>query len=194
MSIEREVPVTTPQPSYMDAAATIIDEVRGLKDRIPNFVIPSKGASQRLGRVASVPLAFVNLAALAIRNNGELARGGNTDQPQMLDLASFAEAFAPLADELEAMALFVRHTVRAASNKAGSEALTTYALARRLAKRPETASLAPHVEDMRIALGNFGRNRKAKAKPAPTPAPGTSPAPTQPSPVTPSSPAPLTKQ
>jgi hypothetical protein len=159
-------------------------------------VIPeSKAVGQRLGLVASVPLAFINLVALAIRNNGELARGGNTGQPLMLDLASFAEAFAPLADELEAMALFVRHTVRTARNKAGSEALTTYALAQRLAKRPETAGLAPHVDDMRLALGNFGRKRKAKSKPVPTPAnPGTSPAPTQPSPVTPSSPATPPKQ
>ncbi|HXH38898.1 MAG TPA: hypothetical protein VNN08_09745 [Thermoanaerobaculia bacterium] len=194
MSTKTEVPVTPPQPSYMDAAAALIDEVRGLKTRIPNFEIPqAKGASRKLAKAASVPLAFINLTALAIRNNEELARGGNTDQQQMHDLASFAEAFAPLADELEAMALFVRHTVRAAANKAGSEALTTYALAQRLATRPETASLAPHVEDMRLALGNFGR--KTKSKPAPTPAnPGTSPAPTQPSPVTTSSPAPLPKQ
>jgi len=194
MSTQNEVPVTPPPASYTDDAAAIIDVVRGLKDQIPNFVIPeSKGANQKLAKAASVPLTFINLAAVAIRNNGELARGGNTVQPQMLDLASFAEAFAPLADELEAMALFIRHSVQAARNKAGSEALTTYALAQRLAKRPETASLAPHVEDMRIALGNFGR--KTKSKPAPTPAPGTSPAPTQPSsPVTTSSPATPPKQ
>ena len=185
MSVEREVPVTPPQPSYMDAAVAIIDEIRGLKDRIPNFVIPeSKGAVRRLGKVASVPLVFINLAAMAIRNNEELARG-NSGSSQIYDLASFAEAFGPLADELEAMALFVRHTVRAARNKAGSESLTAYSLAKRLAKRPETASLAPHVEDMRIALGSA----KVKSKPAPTPAPGTSPAPTPPSPVTTSSPA-----
>ncbi|HSY47422.1 MAG TPA: hypothetical protein VLC46_01290 [Thermoanaerobaculia bacterium] len=196
MSNVNAVPVTAPAApatSYTDAAATLIDVVRGLKDQIPNFVVPeSKGANQKLAKAASVPLTFINLAAVAIRNNGELARGGNTVQPQMLDLASYAEAFAPVADELEAMALFIRHSVQAARNKAGSEALTTYALAQRLAKRPETASLAPHVEDMRNALGSFGR--KAKAKPAPAPAPGTSPSPTQSSPVTPSSPAPLPKQ
>jgi hypothetical protein len=193
MSNVNEVPVTPPPASYTDDAAAIIDVIRGLKDQIPNFVIPeSKGANRKLAKAASVPLTFINLAAVAIRNNGELARGGNTVQPQMLDLASFAEAFAPLADELEAMALFIRHSVQAARNKAGSEALTTYALAQRLAKRPETASLAPHVADMRIALGNFGR--KANAKPAPTPAPGTSPSPAQPSPVTQSSPATLPKQ
>jgi hypothetical protein len=179
----------------MDVAVAIIDEIRGLKNRIPNFVIPeAKGASQKLSKAASVPQVFIDLVALAIRNNEELARGGNTDQSLIRDLSSFAEAFAPLADELEAMALFVRHSVRAARNKAGSEALTTYALAQRLAKRPGTASLAPHVADMRNALGSFGTKAKSKSKPAPTPAPGTSPSPAQPSPVTTSSPATPTKQ
>ena len=51
----------------------------------------------------------------------------------------------------------------------GSEALTTYILAQRLSKRPETADLLPHVEDMAKALGRG--SRKAKSQPAPTPAP-----------------------
>ena len=33
--------------------------------------------------------------------------------------------------------------------------MTTYALAQRLAKRPQHAALAPHVADMRRALGRF---------------------------------------
>ena len=54
----------------------------------------------------------------------------------------------------------------------------TYAMAQRLAKRPETASLDPHVQDMLIALR--GR-RKAKSKPAPAPVPPvTPPSPTAP--------------
>jgi hypothetical protein len=65
-----------------------------------------------------------------------------------------------------------------AKNEAGSNALTTYALAKRLAKRPETAALAPHVEDMRLALG--ARGRKAKAKPAPQPSPVTASSPADP--------------
>ena len=98
-----------------------------------------------------------------------------------------------MADELEAIALFVRHSVRGAKSDAGRSALTTYALAQRPVKRPETAALAPHVDDMRKALGR--RGRKAKAKPAPQPTtPGTSPTPTQPPPVTASSPAAAPKQ
>ena len=146
MSIENEVPVTTPATSHKDAAAAIIDEVRGLKDRIPHFVIPeSRAARTRLSKAASVPPQFVDLTSMATRNNEDLARGGNSGPDDTSDLTSYAEAYGPLADELEAMALFVRHSVRAAKNKAGSNALMTYAMAQRLAKRPETASLAPHV-------------------------------------------------
>ena len=180
MSIQNEVPVTTPATSHNDAAAVIIDEIRGLKDRIPRFVIPeSRAARQRLVRAASVPLQFIDLTSMATRNNEDLARGGNSGPDQIKDLTSYAEAYGPLADELEAMALFVRHSVRAAKNQAGSNALMTYAMAQRLAKRPETASLAPHVEDMRRALAS--PRRKAKPKQAPVPAtPGTSPAPAPP--------------
>ena len=180
MSIENEVPITTPATSHKAAAAEIIDEIRGLKDRIPHFVIPeSKAARLRLGRAASVPPQFIDLASMATRNNEDLARGGDSGPGQTEDLRSYAEAYGPLADELEAMALFVRHSVRAAKNQAGSNALMTYAMAQRLAKRPETASLAPHVEDMRRALAT--PRRKAKPKQDPVPAnPGTSPAPATP--------------
>jgi hypothetical protein len=181
MTLGNEVPVTAPVTSHKDAAAVIIDEVRGLKDRIPHFVIPeSKAARRRLGRAASVPAVFVDLTSMATRNNEDLTVGGNSGPAQIAELTSFADAYSPLADELEAMALFVRHSVRVARNKAGSRALMTYAMAQRLAKQPETASLAPHVEDMRNALGS-PRRRKAKAKPAPVPeTPGTPPAPAQP--------------
>jgi hypothetical protein len=68
---------------------------------------------------------------------------------------SYADAYGPLADELEALAHFVRHSVTAARNKAGSEALTTYSLTQRLAKRPEYARLKPYAADMRRALGRM---------------------------------------
>jgi hypothetical protein len=179
MSIENEVPVTTPATSHKAAAATIIDEVRGLKDRIPHFVIPeSTAVRQRLARAASLPPEFIDLALMATRNNEDLARGGNS-VPDDEDLRSYAEAYGPLADELEAMALFVRHSVRAAKNQAGSNALMTYAMAQRLAKRPKTAGLAPHVEDMRRALASPRRKAKAKQSPVPS-TPGSSPAPAPP--------------
>ena len=70
MSIENEVPVTTPAMSHKDAAAAIIDEVRGLKDRIPHFVIPESksdrspsGETSSAGRQTSRPRSNCSTAS-----------------------------------------------------------------------------------------------------------------------------------
>jgi len=157
---------------HTDGAQACVEEIRAMRQRIPNFVIPeSKKAGQRLASAASVPQEFIELAAVAVKNSAMLVRGSGTDPAQIRDFVSFAQAYAPVADELEALAHFIRHSVTVARNIAGSDALTTYALAQRLAKRPETADLAPHVDDMRRVLGTRFRkagSRKAPSAPAPT--------------------------
>ena len=177
-----EVPVTNTQPSYLDTAQERVDEIRAMREKIPNFVIPSsKDERKRLATAASVPPQFVEQVAMTIKNSDKLVAAGAADSDRIRDLMNYAEAYDAVADELEAMAGFVRHSVVVAKNTAGSYALTTYALARRLAKRPETADLAPHVENMRSALAIGKRSRKAKAQPAPAPEPPAS------APVTPPS-------
>ncbi|HEX7678127.1 MAG TPA: hypothetical protein VF713_08395 [Thermoanaerobaculia bacterium] len=165
-----EVPVTPPEQSYADSALARFEDIRVWREKIPNLVIPeTKGARKRLVNAASVPKEFVELATAAVKTKPVLVRSSGQDLAQDKDLSDFADAYGPVADELEALASFVRHSVTLAKNKVGSEALTTYALAQRLSKRPETADLLPHVEDMAKALGK--RSRKAKSQPAPTPVP-----------------------
>lgn len=148
-----------PNP-HTQAAQARVEELRAMRLAIPNFVIPTlKGGSRPLTSAASVPPEFVELTVVAVRNSAALVRSG-ADPDVARDLLSYADAYGPVADELEALAHFVRHSIAAAKNKAGAEALTTYALAQRLAKRPETADLAPHVADMRRALGL--RRKKAR--------------------------------
>jgi hypothetical protein len=175
VSTNTEVPT---QISHIDGAQACVEEIRALRQRIPNFAIPeSTDAGRRLAPVASLPQQFIELAAMAVKNSAMLVRRSGADPAQLRDLMSFAEAYSPVADELEALAHFIRHSVALARNKAGSDALTTYALARRLAKRPETADLAPHVNDMRNALGT--RLRKARSRqvpPTPVPPPQSPPA------------------
>ncbi|HKS23368.1 MAG TPA: hypothetical protein VJZ76_11250 [Thermoanaerobaculia bacterium] len=160
---------------YREGAQTLIAQIRAFRQQIPKLQIPEPGRTRRnLASAASVPPEFIELISVTLRNSESLARNG-ADPDQSNDLMSYAEAYSPVADELESLAHFVRHSVTAAKNKAGSDALTTYALAQRLARRPETADLAPHVADMRRLLK---RGRKAKAEPpAGTPAPTTKPTP-----------------
>ena len=172
--VSNEVP-----KSHAEAAQERLNELRRMQEQIPYFVTPTSAReTTRLSNAASVPPEFVELTAVAVANQNALVRGDAATPAEVRDLMSYADAYSPVADRLEALAQFVRHSVTAARNKAGSEALTTYALAQRLAKRPQHADLAPHVADMRRALGRFrtltaeetAKRKAAKTAPAaPTP-------------------------
>ena len=146
-----DVPSNNP---HFAAAQERIQELRRMRELIPHFVIPaSTRDSQRLSNAASVPPEFVELTAVATTHQNALVRGDSTAPAEIRDLMSYGEAYGPLADELEALAPFLRHSIAAARHAAGTEALTTYALARRLARQAKNAGLAPYVADMRRALG-----------------------------------------
>lgn len=146
-----------PNP-HAEAAQERVNELRHVRELIPRFVIPASGKeTSLLASAASVSPEFVELTAMAVANQKALVRGEALTPAEVRDLMSYADAYSPFADELEALAQFVRHSVTVARNAAGSEALTTYALAQRLAKKPQHAGLATYVADMRRALG---RGRK----------------------------------
>ena len=162
--------VLEPIDHNLEAQARI-EELRAMRQAIPNFTIPtSPDATQRLSTAASLPPEFVQTATVALRNSTALTRVGGVHSSAIGDWMSFAEAYLGVADEHEANAHFIRHSIAAAKNRAGSEALMIYELAKRLAKRPETAELAPYVADMRRALGP--RFKRKPAKPS-TPPPVT---------------------
>src|SRR5215210_6182713 len=162
--IESENDVTTvtaaePLPSsYAEAAQERSRELRRWREQIPNFATPpTTDAMRRLSGAASLPPEFIQLTNFAVANHLPLVRAEGATPDQVRDLVAYADAFGPLADELEALAHFMRYSARAARHAAGTEALTTYSLAVRLSKQPANAHLRPYVADMRRALG---RGRK----------------------------------
>jgi len=152
------VPNETPN-TYVATAQLRVQELRKWRDQIPRFVIPETvDATQRLSQAASVSPEFIELTNVAVANQTALVRADGTPLSEIRDLVAYADAYVPLVDELEALAQFLRYSTTAARNLAGTEALTTYSLAQRLAKQKRYAHLKPHVADMRRALG---RQRKA---------------------------------
>jgi hypothetical protein len=156
---------TNTNVSHTEAAQALIDKIRALRDEIPNFVIPaSSKANQRLTSAATVPPDFIELTVTTTKNSADLTRGGATDPDQVRDLMGYAEAYGPVATELETLMQFLRHSVWAAKNRAGRHALTTYELTKRLSRAPETSYLAPAAVAMKQALGRK-LSRKAPDSP-----------------------------
>jgi hypothetical protein len=169
-------PTNTPVlVSHIETAQACVETLRALRLTIPNFIVPTrKGDGRSLAAGASVPPELIELVLVTVRNCAALVHGGALDPAESRDLMSYAAAFAPVADEMEALTYFLRHSIASAKHKVGIDALTTYALAQRLAKRPETADLAPAVADMRRILAS----RRKSAKPTtPDPVPPVTPAP-----------------
>ena len=168
-------PIQTSTPvSHTDGAQALIDKIHALRDSIPNLVVPTApNANQRLASAARVSHDFVEMTVTATANSSHLTVAGSLDATKMRDLLSYAEAYGPAVAQLEAVTEYLKHSVMAAKNQAGSQALTTYSLARRLAKQPATAYLAPLVAAMRDKLGAKGR--PTKAQPAPETPPTTHP-------------------
>jgi hypothetical protein len=148
-------PITS--PSIHSATAQLrLEELRQWREQIPRFAIPETAdATRRLSSAASVPFVFIELTNVAVANQTALVRADGTPPAEVRDLVAYADAYVPLADELEALAQFIRYSTTAARNQAGTEALTTYSLAQRLAKEKRYAHLKPHVADMRRALGKY---------------------------------------
>jgi hypothetical protein len=148
---------------YADAAQQYIDQLRAMRETIPNFAIPaSTREGQRLATVSSLPPEFVELVAVQMKLTAGLTPGA-TDADTVRELMNYAGAFDPLADEFEAMAYFLRHSIAAARARAGQATLMAYEVAKRLAKTPEYADLSETVADMTRTLGYRQRAAKAKA-------------------------------
>jgi len=162
--------VEPPARSVHTAAAQArILELRAMREAIPEFKIPdTKAEARRIVANASVPPEFVELAATAVTLSPDLRR--ETSAPNRVrDRMDYADAYSPLADEFEASAKFLRHSIRVARGEAGSDALATYALAKHVSRRPEQGELKVHVRDMERALGvraRLARGRAARKKAA----------------------------
>jgi len=185
--MQKNNPATGTGPSSasrLEGAQAMLDTVETMRQGIPKFAFPViPGARVRLNGIKSVSPDFMEQSNVALKSEPALARGG-VDPDEMRDLVSYALAYTPVADALEFLAREMRESVDTARAKAGSEALNTYALASRLARRPETARLMPLVQSMRRTLGRTKKAKPAAAKQPPvTPPPG--PVPVTPAPVPP---------
>jgi hypothetical protein len=156
--------------SHPEAAQARIEEIRVMRTMIPELDVPvPPGLRGALGPAGGVPPEFIEAATNSRTNTPELVHGSAVPAEKVRDLVSYAMAYDAVADQLEGLARLIRQRTAEAKNVAGSEALTTYALAKRLAKRPGTRHLAVEVSTMRAALGGkFAR----KPKPQTTPEPG----------------------
>lgn len=151
-------------------ARDVLQKLRDLREAIPGFTPESnEGRNSPIRPKASLPNEFLMAASAAVDSSNALKLATQFDTESVREAVDFTQAFESVADEAEAFAKGIRHTIAIRRAAAANDALQAYDIAKGLARKPEGASLASHITDMRRTLGRAGHKRKAKSG-GPTPA------------------------
>ena len=151
-------------------AAQLVQDLRSVRDRIPQFTLPHKSQPRLSGRPAIVPLTAVEAGFAACDNQEALQK--SIDLPAVQYDHQYTGVFAELRDEANTLAAGLDHTIRAKRYRVGQAMLRVFNVARTLAKAPEYAQLRAHIAVMDRALNPRRRNGKTP-EPAPAPLPVT---------------------
>lgn len=156
-------PAETTQPDLAALAAQLVQEVRHVRERIPDFVLPHKTQPRLSGRAATVPLEAVEAGFAACDSQEALQK--SIDLPATQYDHQFSSIFAELRDEASKLAAGLDHTIRYKRYRVGQAMLRVFNVARTLAKAPENAHLRVHIAVMDKALNR--RRRNGNKAPAP---------------------------
>lgn len=158
----------------MALAAQLVQEVRSVRERIPQFTLPHQSQPRLSGRAASVPLAAVEAGFAACDSQEALQK--TIDVPSIQFDHRYTSIFAELREEASKLTAGLDHTIRAKRYRVGQAMLRVLNVARTLAKAPENAQLRVHIAAMDRALNPRRRNGAKTPEPVPVP-PGETPQP-----------------
>src|SRR5579884_3409284 len=148
--------------SMSEQARDLMQELRDLQAKVPGYTPePNEGRKSQIRIKAALPNEFLIAASTAVDSSSALKSATQFDSDAVRKAVEFTQAFEPLADEMEASARAVRHTIALVRASAANDALQAYDIAKGLARKPEGAGLASHIGDMRRTLGRTGRRRKS---------------------------------
>jgi hypothetical protein len=152
----------------------IVQQLRAMRQHIPDFVLLPVADRLSLRRAASVDPHWVQTTINAIGASDALqAALGKTADDLRLD-AEFTIRWGAVADELQATLDGVRSAVTVRRHRLGVTALQAYQISRQLVRQKEHADLLPHIAAMR-ERSKFARKRVKPEETTATPPPTSPP-------------------
>jgi hypothetical protein len=152
-------------------AAELVNEVRKIRARIPDFGLPHASLPKLSGIAATIPQSALDACYNACQAEEALSK--SIDVPATQSDARYSTVFAELRDELKTTYLGLDYTIRLKRFSVGEATLRVLSIARRLARSSKKAHLVPYIEEMQKAT--LRRRNGKKAEPVPAPAPASAP-------------------
>lgn len=158
------------------AAATpdsIIEQLRGIRQQIPEYTQLAIPDAKAIRRVAHINADFIDAAINAVGASEIMQTAVGRTNVHLRDENEDAGRWTAVEDELRAMLKGVVAANLVRRHRVGLAALQTYNISRQLIRQKEHADLLPHYQGMK-RLSKFGRRRKTvplppETQPQPTP-------------------------
>jgi hypothetical protein len=159
---------------YQQLKDEISTSVQQAMSRIPLFVETHPSTTKFVRTHQNFSTEFIATAVAAVESSAELQGVNMLDVAATRDALQFVDAFRPFVDELTSMAANLKFTLDTRKAQATIDALTIYAVAKSVARAPQSTQVAAHVQNLRRDIRRNGPKRK-KAQPpsSPTPSPTT---------------------
>jgi len=142
-------------------ANEIADAIEAIAARIPQLEAPHPSTATSVRGARTVSREFIVSMIAAVEATPALQTVGTFDTEEARATLQFIDAFRPIADRLAALLASINYTMASRRAKVAAAAMTTYAVAKGLARDAESAPLAAHLETLRRDLGR--RNRPARS-------------------------------
>ena len=177
--VQNDVPATAPD-TYSQAVANIQQALDTILAAIPATPLKDQSPIAYVRKRQAVQPELISRAVTAAGTTPVLQ--SLIDITEARDNLAFTNAFRPVFDRMNGIAEDLKFAIDTRHAKSGSEALTVYHTAKRIAKgRGGEAELAAHVANMKEVVHRGGKKKVAKVPATapttpPTPAPVSTPA------------------
>jgi len=138
-------------------ANEIAEAIEAIAARIPQLEAPHPSTAPGVRGARTVSREFIVSMITAVEATPELQSVGTFDTQKARATLQFIDAFRPIADRLAALLASVNYTMASRRAKVAAPAMTTYAVAKGLARDSSSAPLAAHLDTLRRNLGRTNR-------------------------------------
>jgi hypothetical protein len=149
-------PLDGPTPTITASdrlAAEIAEAIDALAERIPRLERPHPSSASRVRGARTVSREFIESMMAMVESQPELQAVNTFDVDEAREMLQFTDAFRHVVDRIDALKASVSHTIERRKAKVVFAALRTYEIAKGLARDPDSAALAGHLETLRRDLG-----------------------------------------
>jgi hypothetical protein len=149
-------PIDCPSPTITESdriAAEVGEAIDALAARIPRLAGPHPSTAGHVRGARTISRAFLaSMIAVADRDEA-LSYAAHFDADEARETLQFIDAFRPIADRLAFLLASLNYTMELRKANVAEAALRAYAVAKGMARDPDSAALASGLETLRRDLG-----------------------------------------